>query len=350
MNLIKFKRYIKIKSKIWWLLAIIIILILVASELFLPKSFHAKFCEINIPEGANSEKIAELLTSKKLIKNKLFFKLYIKTFGIEKKLQSGIYVLSPTYSLWQICKMLEGQEEAKLLVKVTIPEGSKLTKIADLFAEKGLISKQQFLDFANFKAKVYFQNNYPFLKQNPETNIEGFLFPDTYLFTKGPTSPELIFEPMLKQFKNKIFSLWQNQPKTQNLNFYQTLILASIIEREAYLKEEMPYIASVFYNRLKNGYRLASCVTVFYALGDIDRTYLTYKDLKIDSKYNTYKYQGLPPTPIASPGIISFKAAMNPEKSDYLYFVAKGNGSHHFSKSFKEHEFYRKKYLKALRS
>ncbi|MFA5879997.1 MAG: endolytic transglycosylase MltG [Candidatus Margulisiibacteriota bacterium] len=343
---LSFRKRKKVKSKIIFILIsgliVFLLLLLCLSAIFMPRSINFKYKEIVIAQGCSSEKIAELLKEKKIIRSKLIFLIYVKAFGIEKNLQSGSYILSPSYSLRHMCRVLEGKSGSMLLVRITIPEGYKLTKIADLFEQTGLLSKQEFLDFANNKAKSEFKDKYDFLKLAPSNNIEGFLFPDTYLFAKCNASAKHVFDLFFKQFKKKMIPVWQDSPKRQNLDFYQTLILASIIERESYLKEEMPLISSVFCNRLKNGYRLASCVTVFYALGDIDRNYLTYNDLKVDSKYNTYKYAGLPPTPIASPGIDAFKAAMNPEKSDYYYFVAKGNGSHHFSNSFKEHVAYRK--------
>ncbi len=323
-----------------------LLLFMFLDQIFIPKEFKFKYREIIIPENSSSQQIVGILKEKKIIKSAKFFKFYVKLLGRDKKLQTGSYILSPSFSLWKVVKILSGKENASLLIKITIPEGYKLTQIAKILAEKNLIEEKVFLDFANNRAKHYFRNKYKFLNLLPTNNIEGCLFPDTYFFYSSVTKPEKIFDSFLKQFNRKIFQQWQNEKCFTNLNFYQTLILASIVEKEAYLRDEMPTIAGVFYNRLKSGYRLASCVTVFYALGDTEKKQLSYRDLAIDSKYNTYKYMGLPPTPIASPGVLAFKASMQPLKTSFYYFVSKGDGSHDFSNSFQEHERKRRLYQK----
>ena len=233
-------------------------------------------------------------------------------------------------------------------VRITIPEGYNIKQIAQLLYEKKLIkSTDEFIDLTN---KLKF--DYLFLdeiKRN-ENKLEGYLFPDTYEFDKKITEKEII-QRMLDNFNEKFIPIFYKKSKELKMTVDQIITLASIIEREAKINSDRKIVSSVFYNRLNNKNKslklLQSCATIQYIIFNKEgkvKDKLTEKDTKIDNLYNTYLYQGLPPGPIASPGILSIEAALYPENTNYLYFVAKGDGSHAFSKTLNEHNAAKNKY------
>lgn len=175
----------------------------------------------------------------------------------------------------------------------------------------------------------------------PAQSIEGYLFPDTYFLPQGYPK-EKIMEHMIDHFYEKTKEV-KNFP-TEPRKIHETVILSSIVEREAKRKDERALIAAVFHNRLRDSEPLESCATVQY-LFEKPKPRLFYKDLEVESPYNTYKVKGLPPGPIGSPGIAAINATVNPEKTDYKFFVLKGDDAHHFSKDFKEHNAAKKKYI-----
>ena len=179
--------------------------------------------------------------------------------------------------------------------------------------------------------------DYDFISQIPdrEKKLEGYLFPDTYEIYKE-TSAEAIVDKLLSRFNNIFTKEYKNRAKELNMTIDQVVTLASIIEREAKLDSERKTISAVFHNRLKKKMLLQSCATVQYILKE-QKEELTYKDLEIESPYNTYKHIGLPPGPIASPGLKAIEAALYPENTDYLYFFTKDDSSHVFSRTYNEH-------------
>lgn len=246
-------------------------------------------------------------------------------------LKAGTYKLSSAMSLQAVAAYLqEGKQE---LIKVTLPEGLTLSKTAAILAERQVIELSAFLEAAQ---------NPELLKKYgiPSGSAEGFLFPDTYFFSYNET-PERIVTALLDNFFTKTAAI-PHFP-TDPAERYNTVILASIVEREYRVPEEAVKIAGVFSNRLEIGMGLQSCATVEYILTEVqhkphpDR--LLNKDLEIDHPYNTYKWRGLPPGPISNPGITALYAACNPEKSSYLYFRLEdsGAGTHVFTRSLAEH-------------
>ena len=165
--------------------------------------------------------------------------------------------------------------------------------------------------------------------------LEGYLFPETYYFETG-SSEDKVINTMVEQFNAKFTVEFEKRLKVLKLSKYSAVILASIVEKEARMPEERPLIAGVFYNRLKKRWYLESCATVLYALGKHKKR-LTYKDLEIDSPYNTYKRFGLPPGPISNPGLASIKAVLYPAKTDSMFFIVDGSGGHDFSRYYSEH-------------
>ena len=214
-----------------------------------------------------------------------------------------------------------------VLHAVTIPEGFTMEQIGDLLAAKGLVQKEVFLRLAN----------------NPRalgaygvtaSNLEGYLFPDTYHFSRG-LNPSTLIDAMVKRFWQMV-GPFRERADAIGLSMGEVVILASIVEKETGEPTERPTIASVFLNRLSRGMRLESDPTVIYGLKDFDGN-LRKNDLTKETPYNTYVIKGLPPGPIASPGLDAIKAILYPAQTDYLYFVSKNDGSHYFSKTLAEH-------------
>ncbi|MGL4672514.1 MAG: endolytic transglycosylase MltG [Cetobacterium sp.] len=252
----------------------------------------------------------------------IFFKIFLKyEKNSGKNIKAGFYELNGKYSYREILQMMEeGRVKYTIL---TIPEGYSIKEIGNLIKERGIGTEE------GLKKALEGVKDFPYL--TPNGNFEGYLYPETYYLSVDTNETELV-KAMLGQFL-KIFPA-ENYPDKKD--FYEKLIMASIIEREAQLKDEKPLMSSVFYNRLKKGMKLGSDATVNY-LYDYSKRRMYYKDLKIDSPYNTYMYRGLPPGPISNPDYSSVMAAINPAKTDYLFFVVTSTGKHTFTKTYREH-------------
>ena len=298
---------------------------------------------IEIPSGMSVSGAASLLYENSLIRNeKLFYyaarwpklKAFLYGKGEDKDfiLRSGIYYIKPSMNIAQIQEELSsGQQE---YIKVSIPEGLTISKIAAELEEKGICPAKDFIDWC----------------RNPNTSaaygiqgetVEGYLFPDTYYLT-GAMSAPAIADIMIGNFFDKIGQI----PELAQMNqadLYQTVTLASIVEREYRVEDEAPLIASVFKNRLRRNIGLYSCATVEYILTEIEgRPHperILIEDTKIDNPYNTYKWAGLPPGPISNPGLVALKACANTPKTDYYFFqvVDPAAGRHVFTRDFDEH-------------
>ncbi|MGB9788760.1 MAG: endolytic transglycosylase MltG [Dictyoglomus turgidum] len=303
-----------------------------------PKSKIEREIEVYIPEGSSAYKVADILLDNSLIKSKEVFIATLKLMGKDKGLKSGYYILSPSFSMFDIIDILT--QGKGLRVKITIPEGSSLKDMAHLFSEKLALSKEKFITLCkdeNFIDSVMKDYKNYFSSYKSLKTLEGYLYPSTYYFNKGIKEEDII-KLLIKEFFNQInvhIPEYKERLKSLNLSFNDWIILASIVEKEAKVDQERPLIAGVFLNRLKKGYKLQSCATVEYVY-DFKKSVLLYKDLEIDSPYNTYIYYGLPPSPICSPSLNSLKAVLYPQ-GDYLFFVAKGDGTHIFTKTYEEH-------------
>ena len=273
---------------------------------------------ITIKSGDNFYKALEKLE----IKSSLSIKLFVK-FNAEKikKLDTGSFSFNGKYSVNSIVKTL--QESSSSYVSVTIPEGFTVKQIKERLVKNSVISEE---DFDKTLSEVN-----DFYYYTPNGNFDGYFFPDTYQFYKGEDGKSVI-----NKFLNRFLEKFPSEKYPDKKFFYSRLIMASIIEKEAGNKSEMSLVASVFQNRLDNNMRLQSCATVAY-LFNYEKDYIYYKDLEIDSPYNTYRYKGLPPGPISNPGEESIKASLTPSKTNYFYFVLGNNGKHHFSKTYNEH-------------
>lgn len=250
--------------------------------------------------------------------------------------QAGVYQLSPTEPLQAIATRIWTGDVEHL--SFTIPEGWSLGQMAAYFEEQGFFSAQSFLNAAA---------RFPLAEYSwiPQTSpglppLEGYLYPDTYqIAAGGSVQPEQVLRQMLDRFEQAALPLFQQEGDKTSLTFSQWVTLASIVEKEAVVARERPRIAGVFLNRLKKGMPLGADPTVEYGLG-IRQTPdkpLTLEEVRTPSPYNTYLNPGLPPTPIASPGLASLKATLQPETTDYLYFVARYDGTHVFSRTLAEH-------------
>jgi len=293
---------------------------------------HMKKIEIKKEvEFKKGESVGEFL-NKVGVEQNVFLKIYFRTSGISSEIKAGHYKLNSEYTISEFFNLLkEGRSE---MIRVTIPEGFTVEQIKKLLISKGMITEEEF-------QKTLEEAKFPYM--TPNNNFEGYFFPETYYFAVG-SNPKLIIKTMLGEFLRK-FPV-ENHGKTEKdkQNFYEKLILASIIEREAVLDVEKPIIASVFYNRIKKDMRLESDATVNYIFG-YEKKRIYYKDLRIESPYNTYRNHGLPPAPIGNPGSLAIEASLKPASTGYYFFVATydGTNSHHFTKTYKEHVDYQKK-------
>ncbi len=289
--------------------------------------------KIRIEKNLSAKKIAKYLKQKGVIKRELLFLVFAKITGKEDEIKAGVYRLKKNTAEFRVLSWVsKGRFEG---IRVTIPEGLTRAEIAHILFQKNITDSIEFIRKTEDR-KLLRKYRIPF------SSFEGFLFPDTYIFFED-TPAERVISKMVERF----FEVYEEiGGKMENLD--TVVILASIVEKEAFFESEKPIIASVYWNRLKKHMRLEADVTVQYALGKHKKR-LTYADLRINSPYNTYLHPGLPPGPICSPGEKSLESVINPARTDYLYFVAKGDGSHIFSKTLAEHERNRKKLRKKRR-
>ena len=293
---------------------------------------------ISISKGSTLIDISTELHSKKVIKNRSSFILAVKMLGYEKDIPAGKFNIdnvSTNYSL--VNKLINSVNISK---KVTILEGWSINEIAEKLHSSLKIDKKSFLNASKNKALL---NKWDI----KSTSFEGYLFPNTYQFDED-VSPIKIIDKMVSEYKKNVTKKMYDRMSKINLNENEVLTLASIIEGEAIYDSERPTISGVYHNRLKKGMRLQADPTIQYIIDDSPRRLLN-KDLKIKSPYNTYLNHGLPPGPINNPGLESIKAALYPEEIDFLYFVAKGDGYHTFSKTEKEHNKAKRAFQKVRR-
>lgn len=305
---------------------------------------------VSIPIGSSVNDIANVLEEKQLIKSSFVFRYYVKLKN-HVDFQAGEYDLSRSMSVEDIVAALKtGKVTEKSGLKLTIPEGTQLTQIAEMIAKKTGYKKEEVLQQLNDRKYIEkLIQKYPsilskdILNKNIRYPLEGYLFPATYSFhEKKPPISEIV-EAMLRKTE-KVLAKYERDRNEMNMTTHQLLTISSLIEEEATKKAEREKIASVFYNRLRTGMPLQTDPTVLYALGKHkERVY--YKDLKVQSPYNTYIHKGLPPGPIANAGEMSIQAALKPAKTDYLYFLATPAGDVIFTKTLEEHNRQKEKYI-----
>ncbi|MFZ5425888.1 MAG: endolytic transglycosylase MltG [Thermodesulfobacteriota bacterium] len=284
---------------------------------------------VTIEQGMGFDQITSLLYKEGVITDPLGFKLLARYSGQDARLKAGEYLLNTGNTPGRVLDMLVSGQA--ILYKVAVPEGLTLKQIARLTEQAGMGSAESFERAARDKELLAKYGV-------PSDSAEGFLFPETYHFTKKPgNDARQVTEAMLAQFRKAAAKAW---PKAvpEGRELYEAVILASIVEKETGQSGERGKIAGVFANRLRLKMLLQTDPTIIYGLGDkftgnLKRSHLD--DPK--NPYNTYQHPGLPPGPICNPGLEALKAAASPEAHDYLYFVSKNDGTHHFSKSLDEH-------------
>lgn len=294
---------------------------------------------VEIEEGVSTAKIAQTLTDAGVVKSAMGFKYYVKKMDAGEKLQSGIYEFSGKVSLRDVVTKLQTHSTLGDL-KVTIPEGLTMRQTAERFAE--VSENITFEDFLEYAKNGDFEYSY-LPQKGAENRLEGFLFPETYLFSKNAQAAEVV-DLMLAEFDENWTDAFQAQADKKKTSVYRAITMASLVEKEARIAADRPIIAGVFYNRLALDMPLQSCASIQYLLGE-PKAKLLYSDLQIDSPYNTYLHKGLTPGPIASPGLSAIKAALYPEEHDYLYFLAKPDGSHVFNETYAGHQADKAKYI-----
>jgi UPF0755 protein len=295
----------------------------------------AKVQIITIPNGTPTQEIGQILAQGGVIRSAKAWQLWNRWQSFQKKSggpQAGTYSLSTGESLPQVAqKLWTGEVVTK---SFTIPEGWSIRQMAVYFEQQGYFPAQDFIA----ATRSIPTQQYPWLPTNV-VHLEGFLYPDTYqLIASEKVTPQQVVKQMLDRFAQLALPIYQKKPNGMSL--LQWVTLGSIVEKEAVVAKERPLIAGVFTNRLKQGIALGSDPTVEYGLG-IQQTKeqpLTLAQVNMPSPYNTYMNPGLPPGPIASPGVASLDATLNPSSTDYLYFMARYDGTHIFSKTLGEHE------------
>lgn len=287
-----------------------------------------------VPSGAGLGAIATSLREQGFIRSALAFRVLATLTGSENQLKAGLYALTPAMSPREILRwMVQGKSER---TRLTFPEGYSIRQMAQLLERQKVGSAERFLELAASPER--FVDRFPWLSRLPEgATLEGFLFPDTYEYGGTQLSEAALIGLMLARFEQVGLDAYE-RTASPHLDLFKTVTLASIVELEAQSPPERPLIAGVFYNRLRLRMPLGSDPTVEYALGWKQGSKgLSFKDVKVDSPYNTYRYPGLPPGPIANPGLASLKATLNPESTSLLYFVARGDGTHEFTRTYAEH-------------
>ncbi|MDI9479977.1 MAG: endolytic transglycosylase MltG [Bacillota bacterium] len=335
MSEISIKKHSRLRPAIWLALLFLIVAILMGYN-YLNRQYEPvdpadhRPIDVRIPANSTAREIAIQLEEAGLVHSANAFLSYCRKEGLDSQLKAGHYIFKRSQSVSEIAGDIA--RGAVVTQSITIPEGYTVDQIGRLFVKQGLFTE------AEWQEALEADYSFAFLEGvSPQADhaLEGFLFPDTYVIPEDITTQEMI-QHMLATFDH----LWQEKlaaaADENNLTINETVTLASLIEREAQVGSEREVISGVIHNRLARGMLLQIDATVLYCLPN-HKEVVTYADLEIDNPYNTYKYLGLPPGPIANPGLASLEAALHPQEHNYLYYVARGDGSHHFSVTYEEH-------------
>ena len=290
--------------------------------------------------GQSAADIGKELADKKLIRSHLMFRALVEARDVGSKIEAGEYRVSPSMTTSEIVAVLS-RGAVRTGVPLTIPEGWRAEQVAQKVESLGIARADDFLALVRSGAGVQLAEPLP-----PGQSLEGYLFPNTYEIKKDADARAVI-ELMAREFDRQFAGQLRSKVAARGLTVHQAVTLASIVEREAARPAEQPLIASVYLNRLKRNMPLQADPTVQFAVANANlaealgfgywKRDLTYDDLRFESPYNTYAQAGLPPGPICSPGLGALEAVANPTESEYLFFVARGDGSHVFAKTDVEH-------------
>ena len=282
-----------------------------------------------VKPGTTASEISDHLKRLGVIDSRLRFWWLMKLQGDAQKFKTGTYAFAPHMDEQAVLDKLVSGDTT--VVRFTIPEGFGIKEIAKRLADEGLVDEQEFLA----EAKDFAPYDYMKKRSNERYAAEGYLFPDTYEIHSEVT-PEAIMKMMAEDFDTRLTPELRQQAAAKNLSIHDLVTLASLVEKEARYDEDRPIIAQVFFKRLQMGMPLQSDTTLQYLMAG-PKEDVSIEDTKIDSPYNTYQHMGLPPGPIASPGMKSILAVLNPASTDYLYFVADRQGHNHYSQTYDEH-------------
>jgi len=287
---------------------------------------HGPVVRVVIPPGSSFRAAADSLRHAGFVSSPRLFRLYAQLTGRDRDIKAGTYALQHGMGWSALVQALD--EGQGLERRLTVPEGWSLREIVPALA-RAIGAPEDSVEAAVRDTALLRELDVP------TPTLEGYLFPDTYLFSYG-TSPREAVREMVHRFQEMWAPRWDERLQQLAMSRHDVVTLASIIEKEARLREERPVISAVYHNRLEAQMPLQADPTVQYALG-AHHERVTYRDLEVDSPYNTYRHPGLPPGPIASPGRASLEAALYPAAVPYLYFVADTDGHHEFRTTFKEH-------------
>jgi UPF0755 protein len=300
-----------------------------------------------VKSGQGVSEIASGLEQAGLIRSSWFFEVYVWQEGVESDFQAGNYALNPGQSISEIVRLMRQGNTINQEVTVRTIEGWDIRDIDSYLVERGLAAEGEFAALAKQPVSEWsFGFERPdFLSSLPgRADLEGFLFPDTYRVFRD-SEPRDIIERMLNNFGKKVTKEMIADVESRGLSLYDIITLASLVEKEVRSAEDMRKVAGVFWQRIANGQPLESCATLAYILG-VDKPQYSIADTEIDSPYNTYQNQGLPPGPISNPGLNAIQAAIDPEMTDYNYFLSRPDtGETVFSRTYQEHLRNKAKYL-----
>lgn len=355
-------------SSLKWLLILAAVLLLaflvyVLVKINQPLTTDASETLFVVEKGKSAAATGEDLESQQLISRSFFFRLYLRLVGKSEKIQAGSYLLSSNMSIQEIVSKLLGGEVVPDAVKLTVIEGWNINDIAAKLEELGVLTRAEFVAEVGEPRQggaADFEADFEFLADLPaNATLEGFLFPDTY-FVSQEAAAETVAKKLLANFERKVIENEDFRLQNSELNFYETITLASMVEREVgrnvrrgtvlseeeknQIAEERRKVASVFLNRLERGMRLESDATVTYITGSKSPR-ATIAETRISSPYNTYQVIGLPPGPISNPSLDSILAVVEPADTDYLYFLTDESGRAYFAETFEQHQQNRERYL-----
>jgi len=325
------------KSALRWLIlpAVIILSVTVGMgyNLLLQTKTPAETVTMTVKPGRSLSGVAQELENTGVIRSSLALKIIARWKDQGSQIQAGSYRFIQPATPGEILERLIQGDVVK--VTLTIPEGFTLQQIIERISQLGYGNKTRLAELA-------YDNDFITSLNIAADSLEGYLYPETYLFAPGNDERELL-KMMVNHFQKKVTSELKKSAQKVGLDLHQLVTLASIIEKETGVVAEMPLISSVFHNRLKRRIPLQTDPTVIYGIENFDGN-ITRKHLKTPTPYNTYMIRGLPPGPIASPGLAALQAATSPANTKFLYFVARGDGSHQFSRTLKQHNAAVRKY------
>lgn len=285
---------------------------------------------VDIPRGATTAEMADLLVDSGILRARMPFKIYLRFADMGRRIQAGEYRFSQAATPKQIAqRLVRGDVYFR---SITVPEGLTADETIELLAKNGIGNRAEL-------ERAMLQTDWIRDLDPAALNLEGYLFPETYRFRRK-TDSEAAITAMVQQFRVRLAQIQALYPAGAGWSVSRIVILASMVEKEVKKPEEGPIVASVLVNRLEKGMPLGCDATIIYAM-KLAGTYegrLSRADLEMESPYNTYLHLNLPPGPISNPGASSLRAALNPAKSDYLYYVSRNDGTHQFSKDFRSHQ------------